>query len=83
MVVSDYLKFAAELRGMNKHDIKRRMPEVLELTALSKVADEVINTLSHGYRQRVGVGQAIIHQPTLILDEPTRSIQCKSSRCAT
>ncbi|MBP9086778.1 MAG: ABC transporter ATP-binding protein [Kofleriaceae bacterium] len=75
MVVSDYLKFAAELRGMNKHDIKRRMPEVLELTALSKVADEVINTLSHGYRQRVGVGQAIIHQPKfLILDEPTRGL---------
>lgn len=75
MVVADYLKFAAELRGMKKPGIQRRMPEVLELTALSNVADEVINTLSHGYRQRVGVAQAIIHQPKfLILDEPTRGL---------
>ena len=75
MVVTDYLKFAAELRGMPKTAIKRRMPEVLELTALTNVADEVINTLSHGFRQRVGVAQAIIHQPKfLILDEPTRGL---------
>ncbi len=75
MVVRDYLKFAAELRGMNRAAIQRRTPEVLELTALSNVADDVINTLSHGYRQRVGVAQAIIHQPKfLILDEPTRGL---------
>jgi ABC-2 type transport system ATP-binding protein len=75
MVVTDYLKFAAELRGMNKADIKRRMPEVLDITDLTTVAHDVIGTLSHGYRQRVGVAQAIIHQPKfLILDEPTRGL---------
>ena len=75
MVVTDYLKFAAELRGMSKADIKRRMPDVLDLTDLTLVANEVISTLSHGFRQRVGVAQAIIHQPKfLILDEPTRGL---------
>jgi ABC-2 type transport system ATP-binding protein len=75
MRVVDYLKFAAELRGMRGPDIKKRMPEVLDITDLTAVADDVINTLSHGFRQRVGVAQAIVHQPKfLILDEPTRGL---------
>jgi ABC-2 type transport system ATP-binding protein len=60
---------------MSKADVKRRLPEVLDITDLKDVAYDVIGTLSHGYRQRVGVGQAIIHQPKfLILDEPTRGL---------
>ncbi|HET9627385.1 MAG TPA: ABC transporter ATP-binding protein [Kofleriaceae bacterium] len=75
MVVTDYLRFAGELRGMSKAQVKRRLPEVLEVTDLGDVASDPIGTLSHGYRQRVGVAQAIIHEPQfLIMDEPTRGL---------
>jgi ABC-2 type transport system ATP-binding protein len=75
MNVIDYLRFAGELRGMSKAEIKRRMPEVLEITDLGDVSNDTIGTLSHGYRQRVGVAQAIVHDPKfLILDEPTRGL---------
>ncbi len=75
MSVVDYLSFAGELRGMSRAQVKRRMPDVLEVTDLGDVAGDLIGTLSHGYRQRVGVAQAIIHQPKfLILDEPTRGL---------
>ena len=75
MVVADYLRFAGELRGMTKLEVKKRLPEVLEVVDLGDVANDLIDTLSHGYRQRVGVAQAIIHQPKfLILDEPTRGL---------
>ncbi|HEX8112045.1 MAG TPA: ABC transporter ATP-binding protein [Kofleriaceae bacterium] len=75
MVVTDYLRFSGELRGMTKAEVKRRMPEVLEIADLTDVANDQISTLSHGYRQRVGVAQAIVHDPKfLILDEPTRGL---------
>jgi ABC-2 type transport system ATP-binding protein len=75
MNVQDYLVFAGELRGMGKAEIKKRLPEVLDVTDLGDVAVDPIGTLSHGFRQRVGVAQAIIHQPKfLILDEPTRGL---------
>ena len=75
MAVSDYLRFAGELRGMTQQQIKKRLPEVLEIADLGEVAGDQIDTLSHGFRQRVGVAQAIIHQPKfLILDEPTRGL---------
>jgi ABC-2 type transport system ATP-binding protein len=75
MSVVDYLKFAGELRGMTGAELKKRMPEVLEIVDLGDVQDDPIDTLSHGFRQRVGVAQAIIHQPKLvILDEPTRGL---------
>lgn len=75
MSVNDYLFFAGELRGMSKPEIRKRLPDVLEVTDLGDVANDPIGTLSHGYRQRVGVAQAIIHQPKfLILDEPTRGL---------
>jgi len=75
MSVVDYLSFAGELRGMSRGQVKRRMPDVLETTDLTDVSTDIIGTLSHGYRQRVGVAQAIIHQPKfLILDEPTRGL---------
>ncbi|NVB80175.1 MAG: ABC transporter ATP-binding protein [Kofleriaceae bacterium] len=75
MSVTDYIKFSGELRGMSATAVKKRLPEVLETTDLADVATDLIGTLSHGYRQRVGVAQAIIHQPKfLILDEPTRGL---------
>lgn len=75
MLVGDYLKFAGELRGMSRDEVAKRLPEVLEITDLGDVASDPIDTLSHGFRQRVGVAQAIIHQPKfLILDEPTRGL---------
>ncbi|HEY4239342.1 MAG TPA: ABC transporter ATP-binding protein [Kofleriaceae bacterium] len=75
MTISDYLRFAGELRGMSRAQIAKRMPAVLEVTDLGDRADDVISTLSHGYKQRVGIGQAIIHEPKfLILDEPTRGL---------
>lgn len=75
MIVSDYLRYAGKLRQMGRSEIEKRLPEVLEATDLKEVSDEVISTLSHGYRQRVGVGQAIMHNPMLlILDEPTRGL---------
>lgn len=75
MTVGDYLRFSGELRGMSRAQVKRRMPDVIEITDLGEVAEDPIGTLSHGFRQRVGVAQAIIHQPKfLILDEPTRGL---------
>jgi len=75
MAVTDYLKFAGELRGMTAAEVKKRLPEVIEIADLGDVAGDTIDTLSHGFRQRVGVAQAIIHQPKfLILDEPTRGL---------
>tara|TARA_R110002096_G_scaffold16898_10_gene57996 strand:+ start:3557 stop:4516 length:960 start_codon:yes stop_codon:yes gene_type:complete len=75
MEVEEYLAYAGKLRQMSKSQIVKRMPAVLEATDLKDVRGEIISTLSHGYRQRVGVGQAIIHEPMLlILDEPTRGL---------
>lgn len=75
MTVAEYLRFAGELRAMSRADVRKRLADVLALTQLANVADQVIGTLSHGYKQRVGVAQAIIHKPKLlILDEPTRGL---------
>lgn len=75
MVVSEYLTYSGRLRQMSKSAIEKRIPAVLEATDLTEAKNEIISTLSHGYRQRVGVGQAIMHEPMLlILDEPTRGL---------
>lgn len=75
MPVADFLSFAGRLRGMSAADVRRRLPEVMAVTHLEDVADELIRNLSHGFRQRVNVAQAIVHRPRLlILDEPTRGL---------
>ncbi|MCA9601492.1 MAG: ABC transporter ATP-binding protein [Myxococcales bacterium] len=75
MLVSDYLRFAGKLRKMTSSAVSKRLPEVVREAGLEDVAGEPIATLSHGYRQRVGIAQAIIHQPALlILDEPINGL---------
>jgi gliding motility-associated transport system ATP-binding protein len=75
MLVWDYLRFVAEMRGIDLPTFKSRMKKVVEVCGLAQVLGKDINTLSHGYRQRVGLGQALIHDPPiLILDEPTSDL---------
>jgi ABC-2 type transport system ATP-binding protein len=71
MTVRSYLTFAAEIRGLPKATAGSRVDEVLKVTETEEVADEVIASLSHGFRKRVGIAQSIVHKPpVLILDEP-------------
>ena len=71
MPVWEYLTFAARLRGVPKAKAAARVDEVMAVTRLRAEADSPLGSLSHGYRQRVGIGQAIVHQPSLLLlDEP-------------
>jgi ABC-2 type transport system ATP-binding protein len=71
MTVQEYLVFAAKLRGLESEDAAKRVDEVINATQLRSVRDDVIATLSHGFRQRVGIAQAIVHRPQLlVLDEP-------------
>jgi ABC-2 type transport system ATP-binding protein len=75
MTVWEYLKFAAEIRGLDEDTFKKRLKKVVEVCGLAQSLGKDISTLSHGYRQRVGLGQALIHDPPiLILDEPTSDL---------
>ncbi len=75
MSVYEYLRFAAEIRGLTAQRFAQRLEEVVEICGLAQSLGKDIGTLSHGYRQRVGLGQALIHDPKiLILDEPTSDL---------
>lgn len=75
LLVSEYLDFVADLRGLTKRGRKEDIAQTVEETGLRDVYARPIGQLSKGYKQRVGLAQAIVHRPSiLILDEPTEGL---------
>ena len=75
MDVERFVAYAGRLRGMDERALRKRLPEVLQICGLTEVRAEPVAVLSHGYRQRVGIAQAVIHEPALlILDEPVQGL---------
>jgi len=78
METAEYLKFVGQLKGLSGAELKKRIDYVCERCAIADVRNRLIGKLSKGYRQRVGLAQAIIHNPdVLVLDEPTAGLDPK------
>lgn len=75
MTPDELLKFFGEARGLRNTRLKRRLEKVIEQCALGDVVGKPVGKLSRGYRQRVGLAQALLHDPdVLIMDEPTAGL---------
>lgn len=75
MLVHEYLRFAAEVRGIPAREVRGAVDRVVDTCGLSKVTGKAIFELSKGFKQRVGLAQAMVHNPdVLILDEPTSGL---------
>ena len=75
MIVHDYLKFISEIRGISENDFKNAFQKVVEECSLNAVAHRTIANCSKGYKQRIGLAAALIHDPKiLILDEPVTGL---------
>jgi ABC-2 type transport system ATP-binding protein len=78
MRIAEYLTFVGQLKGLSGTELRTRVDYACERCAVADVRDKIIGKLSKGYRQRVGLAQAIIHNPdVLILDEPTAGLDPK------
>jgi ABC-2 type transport system ATP-binding protein len=78
MRTTEYLTFVGKLKGLSGADLRQRVETVCERCAITDVKNKLLGKLSKGYRQRVGLAQAIIHNPdVLILDEPTAGLDPK------